>query len=172
MCTRGTVEGTILCIVAVAYKCLCLQDRPSSCSSLCKKFALPPITHDPSSRSDPSLITTEKLIEWLQSHEGLTVLVDPSEDKLIGPDGKDQGRVFMPEVGRFDARSLATQTDFIICLGGDGKSSAFARIGDAGFLRTSDSSHAPCFGLRHCVFLALVLEFLVCVFSLCTLQCV
>ncbi|CBJ29816.1 conserved unknown protein [Ectocarpus siliculosus] len=62
---------------------------------------------------------TEKLVHWLQS-QGLTVLVDPTEDNELGDDGEAIGPVFMPEVGRFDPGHLATQTDFIICLGGDG----------------------------------------------------
>ncbi|CAN0333555.1 unnamed protein product, partial [Laminaria digitata] len=62
---------------------------------------------------------TEHLVEWLQS-QGLTVLVDPTEDMELGDDGQVVGPVFMPNVGRFDAHTLATQTDFIICLGGDG----------------------------------------------------
>lgn len=59
-------------------------------------------------------------MEWLQS-QGLTVLVDPTEDMELGDDGQVVGPVFMPDVGRFDAHTLATQTDFIICLGGDGE---------------------------------------------------
>ncbi|CAM9676716.1 unnamed protein product, partial [Hapterophycus canaliculatus] len=61
----------------------------------------------------------EKLVRWLQSQD-LTVLVDPSEDNELGEDGQVVGPVFMPDVGRFDAAHLSTQTDFIICLGGDG----------------------------------------------------
>eukprot|EP00752_Nemacystus_decipiens_P002047 g1962.t1 len=62
---------------------------------------------------------TEKLVRWLQDLE-LEVLVDPSEDNELGKDGRVLGPVFMPDVARFDPAQLATQTDFIICLGGDG----------------------------------------------------
>ena len=65
-------------------------------------------------------VCVERLVEWLQS-QGLSVLVDPTEDMELGDDGQVVGPVFMPDVGRFDAHTLATQTDFIICLGGDGE---------------------------------------------------
>lgn len=59
-------------------------------------------------------------MRWLQSQD-MTVLVDPSEDNELGEDGQVLGPVFMPDVGRFDPANLSTQTDFIICLGGDGE---------------------------------------------------
>ncbi len=58
-------------------------------------------------------------MRWLQAQD-LKVLVDPSEDNELGEDGQPLGPVFMPDVGRFDPGELATQADFIICLGGDG----------------------------------------------------
>lgn len=45
-------------------------------------------------------------------------MVDPSEDDVLDEEGRP---VFMPEVARFDPHDLASQTDFIICLGGDGE---------------------------------------------------
>ena len=63
---------------------------------------------------------SEKLVRWLQEQE-LEVLVDPSEDNELGEEGQVLGPVFMPDVARFDPGQLATQTDFIICLGGDGE---------------------------------------------------
>lgn len=59
-------------------------------------------------------------MRWLQEQE-LEVLVDPSEDNELGEEGQVLGPVFMPDVARFDPGQLATQTDFIICLGGDGE---------------------------------------------------
>lgn len=47
--------------------------------------------------------------------------MDPSEDNELGEDGRVLGPVFMPDVARFDPGQLASQTDFIICLGGDGE---------------------------------------------------
>lgn len=60
-------------------------------------------------------------MEWIQSHDGLKVLLDPSEDDAVGEDGKPLSKKFMPEVQRFDPANLAKQADFIICLGGDGE---------------------------------------------------
>lgn len=47
--------------------------------------------------------------------------MDPSEDNELAEDGSVLGPVFMPDVERFDPGQLASQTDFIICLGGDGE---------------------------------------------------
>ena len=63
-----------------------------------------------------------RLVEWIHSQEGLTVLLDPSEDELLDEEGKPQGRTFMPDVERFNPENLAKEADFIICLGGDGES--------------------------------------------------
>lgn len=51
------------------------------------------------------------------------MLVDPSEeeDEEVDEDGHPKLDPFMPEVERFDPQKLATQADFIICLGGDGR---------------------------------------------------
>lgn len=57
-------------------------------------------------------------MKWLMSQEGLTVMVDPSEDHEMDTEGKP---LFMPDVPRFDLQDLASQTDFVICLGGDGE---------------------------------------------------
>lgn len=47
------------------------------------------------------------------------MMVDPSEDDIVDEDGQP---VFMPHVSRFDPHNLANETDFIVCLGGDGES--------------------------------------------------
>lgn len=62
-------------------------------------------------------------MRWLQSQD-LEVVVDPGEDSELGEDGRELGPVFMPDVPRFDPAHLAKQTDFIVCLGGDGELTA------------------------------------------------
>lgn len=57
-------------------------------------------------------------MNWLQSQEGLTIMVDPSEDDVVDEEGNP---VFMPDVPRFNPQNLASETDFVICLGGDGE---------------------------------------------------
>lgn len=100
-------------------------------------------------------IGVEILIEWLQSQR-LTVLVDPTEDMELGDDGQVVGPVFMPDVGRFDAHTLATQTDFIICLGGDGEDF------DRGGVALKNNPIFVYFFLRSCV--ACLSFGLICVF--------
>lgn len=55
-----------------------------------------------------------EVVTWLQE-QGLTVLVDPSEDPVDG-----SMPTFLPNTERFCPEKLAEQCDFIVSLGGDG----------------------------------------------------